>query len=117
MLTVKPSRATIAAQGSVISGPDPAFVSPTRSPILGEPPLYNLKRAETRVDPIVIVLTAVGLAMDSFAVSICSGISMRPVRALYALRSSLFFGVFLPGVDACDRLVGRASFSRAHCWL
>ncbi|MGI5917980.1 MAG: manganese efflux pump MntP family protein, partial [Anaerolineae bacterium] len=46
------------------------------------------------MEPITIVLLSVGLAMDAFAVSICSGMSMNPVRIRYALRIALFFGLF-----------------------
>ncbi|HHO75548.1 MAG TPA: manganese efflux pump [Deltaproteobacteria bacterium] len=37
---------------------------------------------------------AAGLAMDAFAVSIASGISMEKLRIRYALRIALFFGAF-----------------------
>ena len=37
---------------------------------------------------------AVGLAMDAFAVSITSGLTMQKLKVRYALRIALFFGVF-----------------------
>ncbi|OPZ59750.1 MAG: putative manganese efflux pump MntP [Deltaproteobacteria bacterium ADurb.Bin510] len=37
---------------------------------------------------------ALGLAMDAFAVSITSGLTMRKLKVRYALRIALFFGVF-----------------------
>lgn len=46
------------------------------------------------MDIISIVLIAVGLAMDAFAVSIASGITLKNPRLSYALVFGLFFGVF-----------------------
>ena len=37
---------------------------------------------------------ALGLAMDAFAVSITSGLTMQKLKVRYALRIALFFGVF-----------------------
>lgn len=42
---------------------------------------------------ISILVIAVGLAMDSFAVSIAGGISLKPFRVYDALRTGLFMGV------------------------
>jgi putative Mn2+ efflux pump MntP len=41
-----------------------------------------------------IVLIALSLSMDAFAVSVCSGISIRGLRVFHAVRAALFFGVF-----------------------
>ena len=41
-----------------------------------------------------LILLSVGLAMDSFTVSICSGMTMNPVRLFYALRIAFLFGIF-----------------------
>ena len=46
------------------------------------------------MDPISVFILAVGLAMDSFAVSICGGMTMNPIRIRHALRIAAFFGLF-----------------------
>jgi len=46
------------------------------------------------MDIISIVLIAVGLAMDAFAVSITSGITIKSLRINNALKIAIFFGLF-----------------------
>ena len=46
------------------------------------------------MDFLTLFFIAVGLAMDAFAVSIASGLTMEKLRIRYALRIALFFGVF-----------------------
>jgi len=46
------------------------------------------------MDAITILLIAVGLAMDAFSVSICSGMASQAVKPPYALRIATFFGGF-----------------------
>ncbi len=46
------------------------------------------------MDIIVIFFVALGLAMDAFAVSITSGITIKYLRVHHALRIALFFGAF-----------------------
>ena len=46
------------------------------------------------MDPLAVLVLALGLAMDSFTVSICSGMTMNPVRLRHALRIAIFFGGF-----------------------
>lgn len=41
-----------------------------------------------------IVMVAVGLSMDAFAVALCKGLCMRRVNYAHALVIALFFGVF-----------------------
>jgi putative Mn2+ efflux pump MntP len=41
-----------------------------------------------------IVLIGLSLAMDAFAVSVCSGMSIRGLRVFHTVRASLLFGVF-----------------------
>jgi putative Mn2+ efflux pump MntP len=41
-----------------------------------------------------IVLIGLSLSMDAFAVSVCSGISIRGISVFHAIRASLFFGIF-----------------------
>jgi putative Mn2+ efflux pump MntP len=46
------------------------------------------------MDIISIVIIAVGLAMDAFAVSITSGITIKRLHINHALKIALFFGLF-----------------------
>ena len=46
------------------------------------------------MDVLSILLISVGLAMDSFTVSICGGMTMNPIRIRHALRIAAFFGLF-----------------------
>ena len=46
------------------------------------------------MDIFTIFFIAVGLAMDAFAVSIASGLTMEKLRIRYALRIAIFFGAF-----------------------
>jgi putative Mn2+ efflux pump MntP len=46
------------------------------------------------MDYMVIIVIAVGLAMDAFAVSIVNGASYRHSRLNHALRMAIFFGAF-----------------------
>ena len=41
-----------------------------------------------------LILIAVSLSMDAFAVSICKGLSVRSVSARHALACGLWFGGF-----------------------
>jgi putative Mn2+ efflux pump MntP len=41
-----------------------------------------------------VALIALSLSMDAFAVSVCSGISIRGLKVFHAVRAALFFGVF-----------------------
>ncbi len=50
------------------------------------------------MDLLTIIVIAVGLAMDSFAVSVTSGMAMRNPRIYTALKISLFFGLFQAGM-------------------
>ena len=46
------------------------------------------------LDGMQIVMVAVGLSMDAFAVALCKGLCMRRVNYAHALVIALFFGVF-----------------------
>ena len=46
------------------------------------------------MDFITILLIAIGLAMDAFAVSISCGLTIDELRARHVVRIALFFGVF-----------------------
>ena len=41
-----------------------------------------------------IILTAIALSMDAFAVSICKGLSTRCVRLRHSIITGLYFGFF-----------------------
>ena len=41
-----------------------------------------------------LVLIAIGLSMDAFAVALCKGLGMRRINYGHALVIALFFGVF-----------------------
>ena len=43
---------------------------------------------------IEIILTAIGLSMDAFAVSICKGLSTKDVKPRHSLVTGLYFGLF-----------------------
>ena len=50
---------------------------------------------------IEIMLVAVGLSMDAFAVSICKGLALKEMKWRYALICGLYFGIFqavMPGI-------------------
>lgn len=46
------------------------------------------------MDIITLLLTAIGLAMDAFSVSISSGMLIKKVRPYHAIKIGMFFGVF-----------------------
>lgn len=58
------------------------------------------------MDIATILFIAVGLAMDSFAVSITSGISMKNLRINNALKIAMFFGLFQAGMPIIGWLAG-----------
>ena len=60
---------------------------------------------------IVELLTAIGLSMDAFAVSVCKGLGMRKMRYDQALVIGLYFGVFQALMPLLGWLLG-TSFSR-----
>jgi putative Mn2+ efflux pump MntP len=53
-----------------------------------------------------VVLIALGLAMDSLAVSITSGITMKNPRINSALKIAMFFGLFQAGMPIIGWLAG-----------
>ena len=60
-----------------------------------------------------ILLIALGLAMDAFAVSITSGITIKNIKARHALLIAAAFGVFQAGMPLLGWLIGRW----AYLWL
>ena len=55
---------------------------------------------------IEIMLVAVGLSMDAFAVSICKGLALREMKWRYALICGLYFGIFQALMPAIGYLLG-----------
>ena len=65
------------------------------------------------MDIISIIFIAFGLAMDAFAVSITSGLTIKHLRINDALKIVIFFGSF-HGYYAINRVVSRTELSRFH---
>jgi len=55
---------------------------------------------------LTVILIAVGLAMDAFAVSIITGRIYRELHIKYALRMALFFGTFQAAMPIVGSLAG-----------
>ncbi len=53
-----------------------------------------------------LLLIAVGLSMDAFAVSVCKGLGMRRLNVRVALVLALLFGVFQAGMPVIGWLLG-----------
>jgi len=54
-----------------------------------------------------LLLIAVSLAMDAFAVSVCKGLSMGKITVGNACRAGLWFGVFQALMPLLGFLLGR----------
>ena len=54
-----------------------------------------------------LFLTAVGLSMDAFAVSVCKGLSARELKASDPVKTGLFFGGFQALMPLLGWLLGR----------
>ncbi len=55
----------------------------------------------------VLFLTAVGLAMDAFAVAICKGLSVQKAKVSHMTITGLYFGIFQAAMPLIGYLVGR----------
>ena len=69
---------------------------------------------------ITIIIVAVGLAMDAFAVSIVSGSAYKQLNVKHALRIAVFFGVFqafMPLVGALAGLSVREYIEDYDHWI
>ena len=55
----------------------------------------------------VLFLTAVGLAMDAFAVAICKGLSVQKAKIKHMAITGLYFGVFQGAMPLIGYLVGK----------
>ena len=72
------------------------------------------------MDMITITLVAFGLAMDAFAVSVSSGITIRHLRINQAVRIALFFGSFqaiMPVIGWLAGLSMRGFISHIDHWI
>jgi putative Mn2+ efflux pump MntP len=56
--------------------------------------------------PVTIILIALGLSMDAFAVSLASGAAVKELRLQHALRMALFFGSFQAFMPVIGWLAG-----------
>ncbi len=65
------------------------------------------------MDAVSLVLIAVGLAMDAFAVSICKGLAMRKP----SLRSMLIIGLWFGGFQALMPAIGYFLGSTFHSYI
>lgn len=54
-----------------------------------------------------ILILAVGLSMDAFAVSICKGLSVKTLRPKHALTAGLYFGGFQAVMPLVGYLLGK----------
>ena len=55
----------------------------------------------------VLFLTAVGLAMDAFAVAICKGLSVQKAKLSHMTITGLYFGIFQAAMPLIGYFVGR----------
>ena len=55
---------------------------------------------------IELILIAIGVSMDAFAVSVCKGLTMRKVNYKVAFILAFFFGLFQGGMPALGYLLG-----------
>jgi putative Mn2+ efflux pump MntP len=72
------------------------------------------------MDIISIIFIAFGLAMDAFAVSVTSGITIKQLKVRNALRIALFFGAFQAFMPVIGWLAGlslRAIISSVDHWI
>ena len=53
-----------------------------------------------------LVLLALGLSMDAFAVSICKGLSVKQVKAKHSLTCGIYFGGFQAMMPLIGYLLG-----------
>jgi putative Mn2+ efflux pump MntP len=69
---------------------------------------------------ITIIVVAIGLAMDAFAVSVVSGSAYKQLNVKHALRMAAFFGAFqafMPLVGALAGLTVRAYIADYDHWI
>jgi putative Mn2+ efflux pump MntP len=57
---------------------------------------------------ITILLLAIGLSIDSFAVSVCSGLNLPNIRFIQAAKIAIFLALFQAGMPLIGWLVGNS---------
>ena len=57
---------------------------------------------------LTIVLLAIGLSIDSFAVSVCSGLNLPHIRFIQAVKIAIFLALFQAGMPLIGWLVGNS---------
>lgn len=57
---------------------------------------------------LTIVLLAIGLSIDSFAVSVCSGLNVPHIRFVQAAKIAIFLAIFQAGMPLIGWLVGNS---------
>jgi putative Mn2+ efflux pump MntP len=57
---------------------------------------------------ITILLLAIGLSIDSFAVSVCSGLNLPHIRFIQAAKIAIFLALFQAGMPLIGWLVGNS---------
>lgn len=65
---------------------------------------------------ITIILLALGLAMDAFAVSVSSGIAIKQMRVRHAMLVASFFGIFQALMPVVGWALGRSARSLVSQW-
>ena len=58
------------------------------------------------MDFISLLMIAVGLAMDAFAVSVTNGITVHGFNRIHAFKQGVFFGAFQAGMTSAGWLIG-----------
>ena len=77
---------------------------------------FFVDKGEMRMGFLELVLIAVGLSMDAFAVSICKGLSVRRLQLRHMLLAGIYFGGFQALMPLLGYLLGSgfASFITAY---
>lgn len=53
-----------------------------------------------------LLILAIGLSMDAFAVAVCKGLSFRKITAKHSLTVGLYFGIFQAGMPLLGYMLG-----------
>lgn len=73
-------------------------------------------RQTTQMTEVSIFLIAVGLAMDAFAVSVASGVTIQRMRLRHAMVIASFFGAFQAIMPVVGWLLGQAAREAIAAW-
>jgi len=57
---------------------------------------------------LTVVLLAIGLSFDSFAVSVCSGLNLPHIRFIQAAKIAIFLALFQAGMPLIGWLLGNS---------